>query len=112
MHARAQSKQAMMKSVLKGRELHLRMNTIRRTDPSLCVEGLPEAEAWGVQLFRSIDSGACCSAVGRRSAQAARGAARPLLGCGACELWGQGSVVHGGGRGLWCMGRAALTPAV
>jgi hypothetical protein len=48
----------MMKSVLKKREIRVRMDSIRRTDPSLCVAGLPEAESWSVQLFRSIDSGA------------------------------------------------------
>jgi len=38
-------------------ELQLRMEHIRKTDPSLAVQGLPEPETWSVQLFRSIDSG-------------------------------------------------------
>lgn len=47
----------MMKSVLKGREIRLRMNHLRQTDQALCVQGVAPAESWSVQLFRSIDSG-------------------------------------------------------
>jgi hypothetical protein len=47
-----------MTSVLRGRELHVRMDSIRRTDPTLTVPDQPAPEAWNVQLFRSIDSGA------------------------------------------------------
>lgn len=38
-------------------ELQLRMDHIRKTDPTLAVQGLPDPETWSVQLFRSIDSG-------------------------------------------------------
>jgi hypothetical protein len=33
------------------------MDNIRKTDPKLAVQSLPEPEKWSVQLFRSIDSG-------------------------------------------------------
>lgn len=57
-HPPTQSKRALMENIAQNRgELRLRMDNIRKTDPSLAVQSLPEPEKWGVQLFRSIDSG-------------------------------------------------------
>jgi hypothetical protein len=53
-----QSKRALIENLAHNRgELRLRMDTIRKTDPKLAVQGLPETDKWSVQLFRSIDSG-------------------------------------------------------
>jgi phospholipase D1/2 len=49
------SKRQQLKGRIKG-HMSLRMETIKAQDPNLEVVGMAPAEAWNVQLFRTIDS--------------------------------------------------------
>lgn len=51
-----QSKRQHLKGRVRG-HLSLRLETIKAQDPNLGVTGVPPAELWSTQLFRTIDSG-------------------------------------------------------
>lgn len=50
-------------NLVKGQVKHLsdmRVQSIKHHDTGLEMPDLPPGEAWGVQLFRTIDSSKCC----------------------------------------------------
>ncbi len=55
-HHATQSKRHQAKGRIKG-AAHLALQTVKAHDPHMELPQVPQAEAWSVQVFRTIDSG-------------------------------------------------------